>query len=320
MSWLATGEQEMVHHHVAVVGSYNVGLFLKGQKLPLRGETVTGDQFYEGGGGKGSNQAIAASRLGADTKFIGRIGADRYGTDALALYQRSGIGTEYITIDDTTHSGISVILIDREGNNLISVVPGANSNLCAADIDKAQSVLTQAAIVGFQLENRLAVVDYAIRKVHTLGVKTLLDPAPAVPLPESLYACIDYLKPNETEASVLTGIPVIDPESAARAGRWMLDRGTRCVIVTLGRQGAVLVTGGQTRLLAPPPVTAIDTTGAGDVFSGGFMAALSQGKSIEEAVVFANYAAALSVTRLGVIDAIPQLEEVIALMKSASRG
>jgi len=303
-----------VKNAVTVVGSYNVGLFLKGQRLPTPGETIIGDAFHEGGGGKGSNQAIAASMFGVETRFIGRIGTDKYGSDALAMYKRLGVSTDYIRIDKTIHSGISVILIDKDGNNLISVIPGANFNLSRDDIDKSQEAIKNSSIVGFQLENRLEVVDYAIRKVHSMGVKTLLDPAPAVKLPDDIYPHIDFIKPNETEAHILTGIKVKKPADAEKAGRRLVDKGAGVAIITLGEEGAVVVRNGQSKLFEPPKVNAVDTTGAGDVFSGGLMASLARGKSLEEAVVFANYAAALSVTKLGVIEAIPSLAEVVKFM------
>jgi len=174
---------------VTVVGSYNVGLFFKGQRLPALGETVIADEFMEGGGGKGSNQAVAAALLGANTRFIARIGNDKYGKDALSMYKKFDIATDMIKIDTGIHTGIGSILIDEDGRNLISIVPGANFNLCREDIDKAEEAIKNSSIVGFQLENRLEIVDYAIRKVHSIGVKTLLDPAPAVKLPEKLYPC-----------------------------------------------------------------------------------------------------------------------------------
>jgi ribokinase len=297
---------------VTVIGSYNVGLFYKAERLPGVGETVIGNQFWEGGGGKGSNQAIAASRLGARVHFIGRIGNDKYGADALAIYERFGVSSKNIRIDPETHSGISVIFVDQNGHNQIMVVPGANFELQPEDIAAAESVLAGSCIVGFQLENHLAIVDYAIRKVHSMGVATLLDPAPAAKLPEDLYPCIDYIKPNETEATTLTGISVADPASAEKAGRWLLEHGVGTAIVTLGKEGAVLVTRNRTEYFLPPEVDATDSTGAGDVFAGALMAAISQGMSIEEAIVFSNQAAALSVTRLGVIDAIPSQSEVMA--------
>ena len=297
---------------ITVVGSYNVGLFLKGQRLPGLGETVIAEQFYEGGGGKGSNQALAASALGARTRLVARIGTDKYGDDALAMYNRHGVSPEYIRRDPTIHSGISVILIDEDGHNLISVAPGANFNLSEEDIDSAIGAFADSCLVGFQLENRLGAVEYGIRKVHALGVTTFLDPAPATKLPEDLFACIDYIKPNEHEAEVLTGIPVRDVASAVLAGRWFIEHGVTTAIVTLGKLGAVWATDGRSEHHQPPPVCAIDTTGAGDIFSGAFMTAYSQGKPLEESIRFANTAAAISVTRLGVVEAIPRLDEVMA--------
>jgi ribokinase len=315
LAWRAiTMENKSV---VTVIGSYNVGLFLKGARLPAVGETVIGDQFHEGGGGKGSNQAVAASRLGARTRFIGRIGSDKYGNDALAMYQRLGISTDMICVDTSIHSGISVILIDKDGRNLISVIPGANFRLSREDIDAARRAITESCIVGFQLENRLVVIDYAIRKAHSWGVKTLLDPAPATKLPDDLYPCIDYIKPNETEATILSGIEVRGVASAEEAGQWFVDRGVKTAIITLGAEGAVLVAEGGRQHFRPPQVEAVDTTGAGDTFSGALMAALSKGQALEDAIVFANCAASLSVTRLGVIESIPDLAEVVALVQSS---
>ncbi|UCD28912.1 MAG: ribokinase [Planctomycetota bacterium] len=306
----------MPEKSITIVGSYNVGLFLKGDRLPSVGETVIGNKFHEGGGGKGSNQAVAASRLGAKTRFIGRIGNDKYGQDALAMYQQLGISTDAIKVDTGIHSGISVIIIDKDGHNLISVVPGANFNLSQEDIDAAEKAFADSYIVGFQLENKLEVIDYAIRKAHSLGARTLLDPAPAVKIPDDLYPCIDYIKPNETEAAILTDIQVTDVKSAERAGKWFIERGVKTAIITLGAQGSVLIADGKSKHFRPPQVKAIDSTGAGDVFSGALIAALSQEKKIEDAIVFANHAAALSVTRLGVIESIPELKEVVAFLDS----
>jgi ribokinase len=304
---------------ITVVASYNVGLFLKGQRLPGPGETVIADSFYEGGGGKGSNQAIAASVMGATTRLVVRIGKDRYGDDALAMYDHYGISTDFIHRDPTVHSGISVILIDHEGRNMISVAPGSNFNLSEKDIDSAAGAFAESCLVGFQLENRVGVVEYGIRKVHALGVATFLDPAPAIRLPEDLFPCVDYIKPNEHEAGVLTGIPVQGVEDALRAGRWFIEHGVKIAIVTLGALGAVWVTQKSQGHYLPPSVHAIDTTGAGDTFSGAFMATVSQGKPLEESIQFANTAAALSVTRLGVVDAIPQLAEVKAFQSSMNK-
>lgn len=304
---------------ITIVASYNVGLFLKGQRLPGPGETVIADSFYEGGGGKGSNQALAASVLGAPTRLVVRIGKDRYGDDALAMYKRYGISTDLIRRDPTLHSGISVILIDQVGRNMRSVALGSNFNLSEEDSDSAAGAFAESCLVGFQLENRVGVVEYGIRKVHALGVATFLDPAPATQLPEDLFPCIDYIKPNEHEAGGLTGIPVHGVEDALRAGRWFIDHGVKTAIITLGALGAVWVREGTQGHYLPPSVQAIDTTGAGDTFSGAFMAAVSQGKPLEDCLEFANTAAALSVTRLGVVEAIPQLAEVEAFQSSIKK-
>ena len=305
---------------VTVIGSYNVGLFLKGEHLPAPGETVIGSQFHEGGGGKGSNQAIAASRFGANTRFIGRVGFDKYGQDALAIYKRLGINADTIKVDPTIHTGISVILIDKYGQNLISVIPGANFNLSCDDIDSAMRVIADSAIVGFQLENKLEVIDHAIRRAHELGVTTCLDPAPAKPLPDDLYPCLDYIKPNETEATILTGIKVTGQASAEEAGHWFLDRGVKTAIITLGEMGATLVTRAKTQHFYPPKVKAVDATGAGDTFAGALLKGLAEGWPIEDSIVFANHAAALSTTRLGVVEAIPTLDEVLASIEEERKN
>jgi ribokinase len=310
----------MANKTVTIIGSYNVGLFLKGKDLPAKGETVIGNEFYEGGGGKGSNQAVAAAMFSGQARFIGCVGFDKYGQDALAMYKRLGIDYDSIRVDPTKHTGISVILIDRYGYNSISVVLGANERLSTKDIDNSEEALRHSFIVGFQLENDRQVVEYAIRKVHALGVPTFLDPAPAAKLPDDLYPCLDYIKPNETEATTLTGIKVSGLASAEDAGRWFISKGVKTAIITLGEHGAVLVTAQDVRHFHSPTVKALDTTGAGDIFAGGFLTALSKGKSIDYAINFANHAAAISVTRLGVIGAIPKLEEVEASMRDEKPG
>jgi ribokinase len=279
--------------------------------------TVIADEFKESGGGKGSNQAVAAAKFGASVRLIARVGADRYGRDALAMYRKLGMDTGSVRIDRTIHSGISVILIDQDGNNLIAVVPGANLNLSRKDLDSAEDVLRSSRLVGFQLENDHETVFYGIRRAHDLGVTTFLDPGPAIKLPESLYTCIDIIKPNEAEASILTGIRVIDTQSAERAGKWLVDRGVKQAIITLGREGAVSATRERCVHYPAPKVRAVDSTGAGDVFSGGLLFRLSQGRPMEESIQFALFAASLSTTRLGVIESIPELKEVVALLKSA---
>lgn len=300
-------------NQITVVGSYNVGLFLKGESIPKVGQTLIGDTFTEGGGGKGSNQALAAGKLGAKALFVGCIGNDSYGRFALDLYKSMGVCSEYIRVDETIHSGISVIFIDKDGNNSIMVVPGANFRLSEKDIDNAYSAMCNSAIVGFQLENELRVVSYGIKKAKEAGAKVLLDPAPARELPDELYKYISVIKPNEHEATTLSGIEVTDKESAEKAGRWFIEKGVETAIITLGDKGAVLVEKERSAFFPSRKVNAVDTTGAGDCFSGALMAALAEGKSIDEAIEFAHIAASISVTALGVVEALPtraQVEEL----------
>lgn len=299
---------------IVIIGSYNVGLFLKGRRFPGRGETVIADSFFESGGGKGSNQAVAAATLGAPVRFIGRIGDDKYGKDALALYAARGIRCDLLRVDPATHTGISVILIDEEGRNMISVAPGANLNLTPADIDRCEAELRAASWAGFQLENRPETVFHGIRQCHRWGIPTFLDPAPAVPLPDDLYPCIRIIKPNETEAGILTGMEVTDVGSAIRAGRWLCARGVGQALVTLGALGSVLVGAGVEQHFPAAPVAAVDTTGAGDIFAGAFLARLQGRAPMDEAIRFATHAAALATTKIGVVNAIPTLAEAEAFM------
>ena len=305
-------------HSVTVIGSYNLDLSLKCKALPHEGETIIAQSFNESSGGKGSNQAVAAARMGAKTSFIGRVGSDHNGRDALAMYDRLGIDRSRVVTDQSARTGLSVIMVDENGRNQISVVPGANYHLSETDIDASLDVLHGSGIVGFQLENKPEVVAFGLKKVAGLGVKTLLDPAPAFALPQDLYPYIYCIKPNEHEAKALTGIPVGDFDSACKAGKWFLDRGVKVAIITLGSAGCVLVTKEGGKFFKSPQVTAVDTTGAGDCFSGVLMAGIAQGKPIEDAIILASHAAALSVTKFGVIDSIPTLAEVEAFMNMTS--
>lgn len=300
----------MERKQITVIGSYNVGLFLKGKDIPMPGQTLIGDTFTEGGGGKGSNQAVAAAKLGADAYFVGCIGTDKYGKDALKMYEELKISSEYIREEESIHTGISVIFIDEKGNNSIMVIPGANYYLSNADIDAAVPAMEKSMIVGFQLENSLDVVSYGIKKAFETGACTLLDPAPAQPLPDELYPYITILKPNEHEATILSGISVTDKESAIEAGKWFVEKGVRTAIITLGDKGAVLVEKERQEFFPSMKVDAVDTTGAGDCFSGALMAGLAKGMELEEAIPFAHKAAAISTTHLGVIEALPDQKQI----------
>jgi ribokinase len=300
---------------ITIVGSYNVGFFFIGESMPTLGETIMGKQFLEGGGGKGSNQAVACASFDGDTTFIGKLGADKYAIDAIKMYKERGISIDRIKFIPDTHTGMSVMIVDNNGNNMISVVPGANFLFSQQDIDDERETIKSSYITGFQLENNHDTVFYGIRKAKEWGATTYLDPAPAASLPDDLYNSIDIIKPNETEATIITGIKVKDVESAKKAGYWLLKKGVKNAIITLGEKGAVLVSNDQEEYFPAPEVKAVDTTGAGDLFSGCFLASLTKGKAFTDAIKSAICAASLSTTKVGVIEAIPnkkELEEFIS--------
>jgi ribokinase len=301
---------------IVVVGSYNVDLCLKGHRLPQKGETVVAE-FYEGPGGKGSNQAIAAMKLGGRVQFIACLGDDSYGRDARRIYTDMGIDQQYIATEPGVHSGISAILIDDHVDNMISVALGANNCLAPRHIDQAAEVIGSAAVLACQLEGPLATMAYALRKARLLGVMTVLDPAPAVPLPDEVYQNIDIITPNESEVRILTGIVPDSLRSATEAGRALLARGARIAVVKLGERGCLCVTADGEHYVPAVRVQATDVTGAGDAFAGGLLVALSEGKPIAAALEFATCVAALSVTKLGVVNALPTRVEVDRLLRDA---
>ena len=299
---------------IVVAGSYNVGLFLKGERLPTKGETVTGEEFYEGPGGKGSNQALAAAKLGGRVHFVACLGDDQYGRQARQIYSAAGIDQTYIFSEDNIHSGISVILIDRNGDNAISVVLGANDRLTPAHIDRAADAIRSAAVFACQLEGPLDTFAYGLRSARQLGVTTLLDPAPAVPLPETVYQNTDIITPNESEVQLLTGIYPETLRDAAKAGRLLMDRGVKTAIVKLGERGCLCVTADDEHYVPAVRVETKDVTGAGDAFAGGLMVALAEGKPLLKAVEFATCVAALSVSKVGVVNALPTRREADQLL------
>ena len=301
---------------VAIIGGYSTGLFFVGDVLPNPGETVTGNDFFEGPGGKGSNQLLTAAIMGANPYFVARIGADEYGKKALRMYKSYGISSDLIYVDESLPTGVGAILVDKSGQNMISIVMGANGKLSAEDIDNAFPTIKDSSIAGFQLETPLETVFYGLKKLSAAGVRTLLDPAPAMPLPDEIYPYIYYLKPNEHEASVLSGIDVSDVDSAKSACRWFLNKGVHTAVITLGEQGAVIMDAELCVHIPSPAVKAVDTTGAGDCFSGSMMARLAAGDPIEDSVKFANAAAALSTTKFGVVESIPTAEEVRRFMEA----
>jgi len=278
-------------------------MVVKTENLPIPGETVLGGQFLMNPGGKGANQAVAAARLGGQVTFVAKVGNDLFGQEAIQQFRREKINTEYVITDPEQPSGVALINVDARGENCIAVAPGANGTLTPENVEAALDTLP--ALVLLQLEIPLATVAYVIRRSHEKGLRVVLNPAPAQALPADLLARLYLITPNETEAERLTGVRVTDPASAERAARQLRDGGVQNVIVTLGAKGAYLLTDSVSKLIATPPVTAVDTTAAGDCFNGALVVALAEDQPWEAAVPFACRAASLSVTRLGAQASMP---------------
>ncbi len=295
---------------IVVVGSVNTDMVVKGDKIPTAGETVTGGQFVMVAGGKGANQAVAAARLGADVTLVAKVGDDVFGQESIEGLEREGINTDFIIRDPQNATGVALILVDAQGENSISVAPGANFALTADEVEAALKKIGPADVVLLQLEVPMPTIQRAAQLAHQSGARVVLDPAPAAPLDASLLEHIDYLTPNETEAQLLTGLEVRDEATAQAAAAKLLDAGARQVIVTLGSAGSFLSDGANTAMVPCPVVDARDTTAAGDAFNGGLACALARGESLAEAVRQASHVGALAVTKLGAQPSLPTAEEL----------
>jgi ribokinase len=311
----------MSRPRIVVVGSSNTDMVVKAERLPGPGETVTGGTFVMAPGGKGANQAVAAARLGAEVTFVARVGQDMFGDQAVEGYRKEGILTDLVVRDPQHHTGVALILVDRRGENLISVASGANHALRPQDVQQAAERIKAADVLLLQLEIPMETVQFAARLAAEAGVKVILDPAPApdAPLEDRLLRSVTCLTPNESEAERLTGICVRDEDSAWAAADKLLQTGARQVIVTLGAKGALLAGGGQSVMIPGYRVEALDSTAAGDAFNGGLGAALARGLPWEEAVREANLVGALSVTRLGAQPSLPTADEVRRFAETVAR-
>ena len=296
---------------IVVVGSFNTDLVSYVRRMPRPGETVHGDTFMTGAGGKGSNQAVAAARLGADVTFIGRLGKDVFANLAYEVWDAEGINSDYVVQDEETTTGVAPIFVDSAGENMIVVVLGANSRVKSSDIDAARERIASADVLVVQLEINTDMVTYALQVAKELGITTILNPAPAAPIPRETLELADYLTPNETELESLSGGPVSDVAAAART---LMTREGQTVVVTMGAKGAQIVSRDQTDLLATFKVDVVDTTGAGDAFNAALAVGLAEGKSLAGAVRFANAAAALCVTKAGAAGSAPRRADVDALL------
>ena len=298
---------------IVVVGSSNTDMIIKGTKIPAPGETVVGGTFATAPGGKGANQAVAAARAGGDVVFVARVGDDMMGKQALAGFEQEGIDVSKIRVDSSAASGVALIMVDEKGQNSISVALGANDALSPEDVDAASDAIRGAKVVVLQLETPLETVERAARLGRDSGAIVLLDPAPApsAPLPESLLSLVSAIKPNETEASQLTGVRVTDVASAQAAAEKLLALGIQTVVITLGESGLFAATQDGVRFSLPSvKVDAVDATAAGDAFSGAFAVALAEGRDLRDAAEFATKAASLSVRKLGAQPSLPTRQEI----------
>lgn len=295
---------------IVVVGSFNADLVSYMKRMPRPGETVPGERFATGAGGKGSNQAVAAARLGADVTFIGRVGNDVFAELAYEIWDAEGVKREFVKRDSDVATGVAPILVDSSGENMIVVVLGANRRIQQSDIDAARERIADADMLVVQLEVNLDIVPYALQTAKAYGVATILNPAPAAAISAETIQLADYLTPNEIELETLSSGDVDDVASAARA---LLTRDDQTAVVTLGAEGARIVTPEDSLTVPTYAVDAVDTTGAGDTFNAALAVGLSEGVALSDAVRFANAAAALCVTKPGAADSAPYRADVDAL-------
>jgi ribokinase len=300
---------------VTVVGSANMDFTVPVRRLPAPGETVLGGDLAVSHGGKGANQAVAASRAGAAVAFIAKVGRDGHGDEIRRHLLASGLSLDTIVEEPEAPSGVAFILVEPQGGNQIVVAPGSNMRLSPADLEPYASLLQGCRVLLTQLETPLDTVCYALGQARQARVVTVLNPAPARPLPDKVYPLVDYITPNETEATALSGIQVRGVASAREAARWFLAGGCRGAIITLGAAGAVVATQDGAWRYPAFPVEAVDSTAAGDAFNGVLAARLARGEPPEEAVRWAGAAGALACTRRGAQESLPDLgalEEFLA--------
>jgi ribokinase len=301
---------------VTILGIFAADLSFRAERLPKIGETLLSKGFALGPGGKGSNQAVAAARSGARVRLITRVGADTFGVMAREMWSVEGIDTTRVTVDKDAPTGAAFIFVDEStGDNAIIVESGAARRLCPSDLDQAKDAIAGADVFMTQLEQPFGAAERGLQLARSAGLLTVLNPAPAANTPESMWPLCDYVTPNESEASAITGITVTDLDSARHAGNQFLALGVDCAILTLGDKG-VLVHSAE--LSTPIPAlaggTVVDTTGAGDAFNGGFAAALARGAPVLEAARFGCAVAGLSVTRPGTATSMPSRAEAEALL------
>ena len=303
---------------ITVLGSSNTDMIIRLERIPRPGETILGGEFSTAAGGKGANQAVAAARSGGKVTFIARLGKDMFGDKALAGFKKDGIDTRLITRDAKAPSGVALIFVSHAGENAIAVATSANATLSPALARKARKAIEEASALVLQLETPLPTVEAAAQIAKKAGVRVILNPAPAQKLPASLLKNVDILTPNEHEAQLLSGVRVVDEKSAAKAARALMKQGVQTVIITMGAAGAFVADAASDtyRMVPTYDVKRVDSTAAGDVFNGSLAVALAEGRSMMDAVSFANAAASLSVMKLGAQPSIHTRRQIDAFLKA----
>jgi len=302
---------------IVVIGSSNTDMILKLSRIPKPGETLLGGDFSIAPGGKGANQAVAAARGGGQVTFIAKVGNDIFGQQAIEGFLKDGINVDFINKEQETSSGVALIFVDKDGENSIGVASGANAHLLPSDLDKSIGCFKGADIVLMQLETPVETIVHAADIAYRKNIPVILNPAPAHELSEKLLKLIYMITPNETEAELLTGIKVNDEKSAEEASQILTKTGVQNVIITLGAKGVYLYSDNLKGMIPGFKVKAVDTTAAGDVFNATLSVGMAQGKSIRESIMYANAAAALSVTKLGAQPSAPSLKKIEEFLKQS---
>lgn len=294
---------------ICVIGSLNMDLVVNVDNMPKKGQTLIGSDFKEVPGGKGANQAVAMARLGGDVTMIGKVGTDSFGQTLIDALKNDNVNTTYVHKEDGP-TGVAMITVDKNAENSIVVAPGANFKVKENDIDKNIDAIKNSDIVVVQLETPLETIKYALKSAKKLGKYTILNPAPAVKLEDSIIENVDLLTPNETELEILSGVSINCEDDILKAAQTMIEKGVKELIVTLGSKGSLYINKETSMFKKSYKVDAVDTTAAGDSYTGALSVAFSKGENIDVAMDFASRVGALCVTKEGAQSSLPTLEEV----------
>ncbi len=295
---------------ILVAGSTNMDMVINTAAFPAPGETIVGQRFFMNFGGKGANQAVASARLGGHVIFAARTGSDIFGEQMRTNLKNENIDLRFLKTDPDEPSGIALITVNADGENTIVISPGANARLSPEDIDRLIPELMEIKVILMQLETPMETVKHLASLGNVQGKTVILNPAPAKPLENDLLKNLTIITPNETEAELLTGITIHGPDTAFKAAKALKAKGPEAVIITLGSHGAILYSDNEKAHIPALRAKAVDTTAAGDTFNGALAVMLAEGRSLKEAVVFANSAAALSVQKEGAQQSIPYRQDI----------